>query len=93
VTLATKGTLGVGTVTIAGLPVASVNTANLSASIVISSYLLTTAVVWVVGNITPGASAIQVVQNAAASASGSNTTVADLAATSTFSFSGTYFTA
>lgn len=93
VTLATKGTLAAGIVSIGGLPVATENTANADASVVIGAYGLTTSVVSLFGTMAPGTTTISLQINTAAATSGTNMTVADMSGTTTFTFAVQYVSA
>jgi hypothetical protein len=88
--LATKGTLGAGAVSIAGLPYASENVTSQEASARFSNYALTTAVVALWGNMAPNATSFQMFMNTAAATSVTTMNVVDLSATSIFSFSINY---
>lgn len=90
VTLATFGTLAAGTVTIGGLPFASVNTTNLPSMAAINWSALTTAAVHVNGYVAPNASAITLNIVTAAAVNTVQMTKADLSATSDLIFSALY---
>lgn len=90
VTLATKGTLAAGAVTITGLPFASDSTTNADAAAIIGQYSLTTAIVSIFASIAANTSAIALQINTVAATSGTNLLVTDVAATSTFVFSASY---
>jgi hypothetical protein len=90
VTLATFGTLAAGSVSIGGLPVASVNTPNLYAMAAVSWFAMNAPVVFMSGTIAPNASAIAL-QHLTVAATGATTTQkSDLSATSDFIFSAIY---
>ena len=91
ITLATLGTLATGTITIEGLPVASVNTSGLYSAIAFGSWQnLTTNVVNINGFIAPNTSVIQVNIVTVAAQGVTAMAKADLAGTSDFVFSGLY---
>lgn len=91
VTLATFGTLAAGAILIGGLPVTSVNTADLFGSAVIPYWSnLTTAATNVTGYVPNNGSAIQLNLVAAAVTTVAALTKADLTGTSGFVFSGIY---
>lgn len=91
ITLATFGSLAAGTITIGGLPVASVNTSNLYSAVHIPFWnSLTTAVVNVTGYVAPNVSVITMNIVTAAATGVTAMTKADLSATSDLIFSGIY---
>ena len=88
--LASKGTLGAGTVTITGLPFTS--KATLHGSIVISFWnVLTTAATYVSGFINPSATTVGLTIATGAVIALVQLTVADLGATNDFLFEGFYY--
>lgn len=93
VQLATKGTLGAGTVSIGGLPAQSATVANQFFGAVISSYSMTTAVTALYGTIqAAGAVTISLGMTTAAATAASNVNVSDLSATSSFTVWTVYVT-
>lgn len=89
VTLATLGTLAAGTITIAGLPVAHVNVANLITAATVSYWVLVSAAAAVTGVIDPASSSIRLLLSTSGTAP-VNLTKADLGGTSQFIFSAVY---
>lgn len=90
VALASKGTLAAGTVTIAGLPYASENTPNQSTAIPFANFTTTTAIVFLCGVLVANNNTITLEHMPAASAGMTLTTVADLSATSSLTFTAVY---
>jgi hypothetical protein len=91
VVLASKGTLGAGNVSIAGLPFSTMSTTNLTHSFAIGYWFgLTTSVVALSAYADPSATAIQMHKATAATTGVATLTVADLSGTDYVFISGTY---
>lgn len=93
VTLSTLSTDATGQMRIAGLPFVSKNTNNLFSAIQIQANNLAVAVVAVMGQIVANTSVIPLTRRAAASTSDASMVLADLSATTIFTFSASYIAA
>jgi hypothetical protein len=91
VTLATFGTLAAGTVSIGGLPVASVNTTDVYSNVLINWSALTTSAVNVTAKVSPNSSVIDLqILTAASTSSLTLMQKTDLSATADLFFTGVY---